>query len=154
MADVVITHNGQIEEAIASALERVPLHTLVAGRQVAVKRCSRSDVKALVELLVLRFIEHVGRKRDERVRVVNDANLYLSLNREVVVSFDCVKPLDRYKCSDRSHVAVSTSGERAPIIDSCPVFRAGASRLRVDLHVHLQLAKQPPSVCLSRLIPF
>jgi uncharacterized protein (DUF362 family) len=37
VADVVITHNGQIEQAIASALERVPLHTLVAGRQVAVK---------------------------------------------------------------------------------------------------------------------
>jgi uncharacterized protein (DUF362 family) len=37
MTDVILTHSDRIEEAVATALERVPLAALVRGRRVAVK---------------------------------------------------------------------------------------------------------------------
>jgi hypothetical protein len=37
MTDVVITHNPSIGEAIAAAAEHLPLASLIAGRQVAIK---------------------------------------------------------------------------------------------------------------------
>jgi uncharacterized protein (DUF362 family) len=37
MADVVITHNQEIEEAVAEALRHIPLELLVRGKRVAVK---------------------------------------------------------------------------------------------------------------------
>ena len=37
MTEVIITHGDRIDVAIAAALEHIPLHTLVAGRRVAVK---------------------------------------------------------------------------------------------------------------------
>lgn len=48
MVDVVITQSESIAEAIASALEHLPLPSLVGGRRVAVKQAKRRPAKRWV----------------------------------------------------------------------------------------------------------
>jgi hypothetical protein len=59
VTDVVITQNESIEEAVAAALEHLPLRSLVAGRRVAVKPnetwASKEDTTGITQPDTLRI---------------------------------------------------------------------------------------------------
>jgi uncharacterized protein (DUF362 family) len=74
MTDVVITQSDRIEEAIADALEHLPLATLVAGRRVAVKPnetwASESDTTGITQPDTLRAVLRAVRNHGPRELVV------------------------------------------------------------------------------------
>jgi uncharacterized protein (DUF362 family) len=74
MTDVVITQNERIEDAIAAALEHVPLRSLVSGRRVAVKPnetwASRDDTTGITQPDTLRAVLRAIKRHGPRELVV------------------------------------------------------------------------------------
>src|ERR671919_1260317 len=74
MTDVVITHNERIEEAIAAALQHVPLATLVKDRSVAVKPnetwASEDDTSGITQPDTLRAVLREVKRHHPRALVV------------------------------------------------------------------------------------
>jgi uncharacterized protein (DUF362 family) len=74
MTDVVITQNERIEDAIAAALEHVPLRSLVSGRRVAVKPnetwASRDDTTGITQPDTLRAVLRAIKRNGPRELVV------------------------------------------------------------------------------------
>lgn len=74
MTDVVITRDDRIETAIANALERIPLASLVRGRAVAVKPndtwASRDDTTGITQPDTLRAVLRAVRAHDPGTLVV------------------------------------------------------------------------------------
>jgi uncharacterized protein (DUF362 family) len=74
MTDVVITQNDRIEDAIAAALEHVPLASLVPGRRVAVKPnetwASRDDTTGITQPDTLRAVLRAIKRHGPRELVV------------------------------------------------------------------------------------
>jgi len=72
--DVIITHDLQIEKAIADALDRVPLRSLVAGRRVAVKPnetwASREDTTGITQPDTLRAVLRAVKRHEPRELIV------------------------------------------------------------------------------------
>jgi uncharacterized protein (DUF362 family) len=74
VTDVVITHNERIEDAVADALERVPLRSLVSGRRVAVKPnetwASRDDTTGITQPDTLRAVLRAIKRHGPRQLIV------------------------------------------------------------------------------------
>src|SRR5918995_6503075 len=75
MTDVVVTQKDRIEDAIAAALDHVPLASLVPGRRVAVKPnetwASRDDTTGITQPDTLRAVLRAIRRHGPRELIVS-----------------------------------------------------------------------------------